>query len=115
MRDTHDGKPSCAVGRPISRWYFRDMNFSRLPTALRSGAFVVLGATLIIWIATGRHLGWTQTTITTLHTDEFTGIEYPVHQPGFVAGVEVLAIGIAVATALGALSWFAHRRARARA
>ncbi len=87
------------------------MNFKRLSSILRAGALLALTATLVTWISTGRHVGWTQTSVTTLHTDEFTGIEYPVHQPGFVAGVEVLAIGFASAAALVAASWFVKRRA----
>jgi hypothetical protein len=37
-----------------------------------------------------------------MHHDDVTGIDYPVHQPAFVAGVEVLAIGVAAALGFAA-------------
>lgn len=86
-------------------------NATRRTTLLRSTAIAALLATLITWIATGAHLGWTQTTITTLQHDEITGIDYPVHRSGFVAGVELLAVGAATAATLAAASFLSPRRA----
>ena len=83
---------------------------TRLYRGLRIAAVAALVATLAIWIGTGSHVGWTQTTITTLQHDEITGINYPVHQSGFIAGVEVLAVGVATAAVLAAASVISRRR-----
>lgn len=90
------------------------MKSTRLSLTLRIAAVVVLSAVLATWIATGRHTGWTQTSVVTMQHDEITGIEYPVRQPGFVAGLEVLALGGFTAAALAAASVFASRRRTAR-
>ena len=83
---------------------------TRLYRGLRIAAIIALITTLAVWIGTGSHVGWTQTTITTLQHDEITGIYYPVHQSGFIAGVEVLAIGVATAAVLAAASFISQRR-----
>ena len=83
---------------------------TRLYQALRIAAIVALLTTLGVWIGTGSHVGWTQTTITTLQHDDITGIDYPVHQSGFIAGVELLAIGVATAAVLAAASFISQRR-----
>lgn len=67
-----------------------------------------------VWAGNGARLGWTQTSVVTLQRDEVTGIDYPVRQPAFVAGVEVPLAGATAAVALAALS-FAWRRAPRRA
>ncbi len=77
---------------------------------LRLGAVVFLLATAATWIATGRHLGWTQTSRVRLELDPVTGIEFPVREPAFTAGVEVLAAGAATAAALLAAAWLLQRR-----
>lgn len=82
---------------------------------LRLAALAILVAGVGTWVATGRHVGWTQTSAVSLQRDEITGIEYPVRREAFVAGVEVPALAAAVAAALAAGSWFAGRRAAARA
>src|SRR5678816_4754190 len=89
---------------------------ARLYQGLRIAAIVALLTTLAVWIGTGSHVGWTQTTITTLQHDDVTGIDYPVHQSGFIAGVEVLAIGVVTAAVLAAASFispvsYTHLRA----
>lgn len=86
-------------------------NATRRPALLRAAALAVFLATVVTWVATGAHLGWTQTTLTTLQHDEITGIDYPVHRSGFVTGVEVLAVGVATAAALATASYFSIRRA----
>lgn len=86
-------------------------SITRLTKALRVTATLALIATTATWLATGAQVGWTQTTLTTLQHDEITGIDYPVHRAGFVAGVEVLAIGTFAAAALAAASVFSQRRA----
>jgi hypothetical protein len=83
-----------------------------LPSSLRLAALLILLLTLITWGATGFHRGWTLTQITTMEHDEVTGIEYPVTRKGFVAGLDVLGAGVAVAAVLGGASLLARRRVR---
>jgi hypothetical protein len=83
---------------------------TRLTKILRVSAVLALIATASTWAGTGAHVGWTQTTLTTLQRDEITGIDYPVYRTGFVAGVEVLLIGTAAAAALAVSSIFSQRR-----
>jgi hypothetical protein len=83
---------------------------SHLSRSLRFTAAAVLLAVLGLWVATGAHFGWTQTSRVIQKHDEITGIDYPVREPGFVAGVEVLLGGVAVAAALGGASLLANRR-----
>jgi hypothetical protein len=74
----------------------------------------VLAAAAITWLATGAHRGWTRTEITTLHHDEITGIDYPVAQPGFVAGVDFLGAGLALAAVLALTGALVRAPARDR-
>jgi hypothetical protein len=83
--------------------------------ALRGAAITALVITLGTWIATGSHVGWTQTSIVKIQHDEITGIDFPVRQEAFIAGVEVLAAGLAAASALAGLSFLPRlRRATAQ-
>lgn len=86
-------------------------NTSRSTLALRTIAAVSLLSVLGVWAATGAHLGWTQTSKVTTQHDEVTGIDFPVREKTFVAGVEVLAVGTGFAAALAATSVFVQRRA----
>lgn len=87
---------------------------SRLSTAFRVTAVVTLLATLALWVSTGAHLGWTQTSAVRIQHDEITGIDFPERYAVFVAGVEVLAAGVGVAVGLGAVSVLLRRRSTAR-
>lgn len=82
----------------------------RLTVSLRFAAVGVLLAVLALWAATGAHRGWTQTSKVTMQHDDITGIDFPVREKTFVAGVEVLAVGVAAAGAFGAASLVAQRR-----
>lgn len=86
-------------------------NTSRSTFALRTISAVVLLAVLGLWAATGAHLGWTQTSKVTTQHDEVTGIDFPVREKTFVAGVEVLAVGVGFAAALATAGVFVQRRA----
>lgn len=91
----------------------RAANYARAPRAtlaLRLAAAVLIAGTIALWAATGAHRGWTQTSKVVLQQDEITGIEFPVHQKTSVAGVEVLAAGVALSTALAAASLLTARR-----
>jgi len=87
---------------------------SLLPRGLRLAAAAVLAATLGTWVATGAHLGWTQTSAIEMRRDEITGIDFPVRHAVFVAGVEVLVAGFAAAVVLAVAGAFAQRRAARR-
>lgn len=83
---------------------------TRLTFALRLASIAALLAVLGLWAATGAHLGWTQTSKVVVQHDEVTGIDFPVRQKTFVAGIEVLAVGTAFAAALAGASLLANRR-----
>lgn len=83
---------------------------NRLSLSLRVASAAVLLAVLGLWVATGAHAGWTQTSKVVVQHDEITGIDFPVRQKTFVAGVEVLAVGAGFAAALAAASVVANRR-----
>ncbi len=85
----------------------------RLTVSLRFAAVATLVAVLALWAATGAHRGWTQTSKVVMQHDEITGIDFPVREKTFVAGVEVLAVGVAAAGAFAAASLVAQRRQRA--
>ena len=85
---------------------------SRASRALQGAAVAMLLAVVSLWAGTGAHVGWTQTSRVTVQHDEITGIDYPVREPAFVAGVEVLAAGAGLAAVVAAAGWWAGRRAR---
>lgn len=69
------------------------------------GAAVLLAvATLAVWLVTGAHRGFTQTSVAVEKTDEVTGLSYREYEPRFVAGVEVLGAGLGAALLLLGLS-----------
>lgn len=117
MRPTHGGKPGCAVVRTRRACYLGGMNTPvrppRLPRFLRLLAVATSVAGAGIWLATGAHLGWTQTSAVTLQRDEITGIDYPVRRAAFIAGVEVPAAGFAAGMALATAAWVLRRRTAA--
>lgn len=89
---------------------------NRLSLALRLTSATALLAVAGVWAATGAHFGWTQTSKIVVQHDEITGIDFPVRQKTFVAGVEVLAVGAGFAAALATASVFTNRgRAAVRA
>ena len=115
MRRTHDSKPLCAVGAARSQAYPRCMKtFARFPRLLAATSLAPLLAAVALWVATGANIGWTKTSAVVMQHDEVTGIDYPVHQPAFVAGVEVLAIGVAVGMAVAAVGLVSRRFSPAR-
>ncbi len=83
---------------------------SLLAFGLRGAAITALVISLGTWIATGSHTGFTQTSIVLMQHDEITGIDFPVHQDAFIAGVELLAAGLAGAAVLAGLSFIPRVR-----
>lgn len=80
-----------------------------MKTALRVAAGILALITLGTWLGTGAHRGWTQTEVTEMRIDPITEIEYPEVRRQFVAGVELLGIGLLVAAGLGGLSFWPGR------
>lgn len=87
----------------------------RISRSLHIAAVATVLAVLALWVATGAHRGWTRTSQVTYQHDEITGIDYPVHEKTFVAGVEVLAAGAGLAAALAGAGAFVSRRRRVAA
>jgi len=83
---------------------------TRLAFALRLAATIAFLAVIGLWAATGAHTGWTQTSKVVLQHDEITGIDFPVRQKTFVAGVEILAVGTGFAAVLAVASLLGNRR-----
>lgn len=77
---------------------------------MRLAALAVLVAAGVLWGATGAHPGWSRTEITEMKHDEITGIDYPVQRPGFVAGVDFLALAGGVAVILFGASFLLGRK-----
>ena len=86
------------------------MKTARYFQVLRYSALAVILAGVALWVSSGARLGWTQTSVVSLQTDEITGIEYPVRRDAFVAGIEVPLVALAVAGALAGASWVVRRR-----
>jgi hypothetical protein len=80
---------------------------------LHAAALVVILGALGTWLAAGARVGWTQTSVTRLQTDEITGIEYPVRQRAFMPGLEIPVAGALVAAGLAGLGLLARAGRRA--
>ena len=114
MRFAHDGKPFRAVCGAAAKAYHVGMitifPATRLSLALRVVAAIVLLSSLALWSATGAHRGWTRTSTVVFQRDEITGIDFPVRQKAFVAGIEIPALGAGAAILLLTAGAFAGRR-----
>lgn len=73
---------------------------------LRIAALAVALLAVSIWLATGAHRGWTKTSVATIKVDEITGIEQPVYEKRFVAGVDFLGAALLGSAALSGLAYF---------
>jgi len=92
------------------------MNSKRtVSKVLRRLALMALVAGVGTWIVTGAHVGWTRTRAVEMKRDEITGIDYPVQQPAFVAGIEFPVAGLAAALSLFGLSLIRRRPVAANA
>ncbi|MBM3842491.1 MAG: hypothetical protein FJ397_04380 [Verrucomicrobia bacterium] len=81
-----------------------------LANGLRGAALALLIGGLGVWLATGAHLGFTQTSVVTMKRDEITGIDYPERRPRLVAGIEFPLGTAGAAILLALLSLAAERR-----
>ncbi len=87
---------------------------TRAGRLLRRTAAALAGLTVLVWLLTGAHWGWTRTSEPVERVDEITGLTYREYQRRFRAGVEVLAGGLAGAALLAGAGWVLDRRARSR-
>ncbi len=62
------------------------------------------------WLAGGRHMGWTKTSVTRWETDPVTEIKGPVVEKHFVPGVDLLAAALVGAGILLAASFLARKK-----
>ena len=62
-------------------------------------AFVAV-VTVAFWVATGASRGFTKTTVAVEKTDEVTGLTYRDYERRFVAGVEILGLGLGLSAVL---------------
>ncbi|MDX2080976.1 MAG: YceI family protein [Terrimicrobiaceae bacterium] len=65
-----------------------------LRTIVRLVAILSILSVTGFWFASGADRGWTKTSVTTMKTDEITGLEFPVIENRFVPGVDFLAAGL---------------------
>jgi hypothetical protein len=73
---------------------------------IRAFALVLLLATLGLWVGLAGTLGWTKTQTPIERVDPVTEIKYVEWKPGFVPGVEFLAVGVGGAVIIFAATLF---------
>ncbi len=77
---------------------------------LRWLAAGVATLTVGVWLITGAHRGWTQTSVPIEKLDEVTGLTWRDYQKRFRPGVDFLATGLVIAGGLAGLGWTLGRR-----
>lgn len=82
----------------------------RAASFLRWFAAGVAALTLGVWLITGAHRGWTQTSVPIEKQDEVTGLTWREYQKRFRPGVDFLAVGLVSAGGLAGLGWLLGRR-----
>jgi len=66
--------------------------------------------TVTVWVTTGASRGFTKTSVAVEKTDEITGLTYREYERRFVAGVELLGLGLVLSAALFGVSRFCRPR-----
>ena len=74
----------------------------RVLQTIALGLFVT---TIGFWAFKGAHTGWSQNRVPRSKTDEVTGIVYTVYENRYVPGIDLLAGGVGLASALFAVSF----------
>lgn len=72
-------------------------------------AIVIALATLTVWVATGADRGFSKTSVAVERTDDVTGLTYRDYERRFVAGVDILGVGLGVSALLFGASRFCHK------
>ena len=80
------------------------MKRSKIARALLIVALLLALGGSATWLTTGAHRGWSQTSVPTMQVDDVTGIETPVYEDRFVAGVDFLGAALLGAGTLAASS-----------
>ena len=62
------------------------------------------------WLAGGRNLGWTKTSVKHTEKDPVTEIEFPVFEKKFVPGVDFLGVVLVSAGVLFVTSFLARKK-----
>lgn len=83
---------------------------NRVAVFLRWVAAGVAVLTVVTWLATGAHRGWTHTSVPVEKLDEVTGLTWREYQKRFRPGVDFLAAGLVIAGGLAGLGWILGRR-----
>lgn len=86
------------------------MKTKALRKVLLAAALLASAATLVLWGAKGANRGWTKTEVSEMHTDEVTGLEYPVAKKAFVPGLDFLGLGLGFSAVLALGGWLARPR-----
>jgi TRAP-type C4-dicarboxylate transport system permease small subunit len=73
--------------------------------ALRILALGLVLAAFGIWLGTGAHRGWTQTSVQERSVDPVTGLEAVRYEPRFVPGLDALGGALAGASLLAGASF----------
>jgi hypothetical protein len=81
---------------------------------LRRVALGLAALTVLVWLVTGAHRGWTQTSVPIEKQDEITGLTYREYQKRFRPGVDFLGAGLLVASTLAVAGWALDRQHRNR-
>ena len=76
--------------------------------ALQTIALGLFVTTIGFWAFKGAHTGWSQNRVPMSKTDEVTGIVYTVYENRYVPGIDLLAGGVGLASALFAVSFLLH-------
>jgi hypothetical protein len=76
-----------------------------LKRALQTIALGLFFTTIGFWAFKGAHTGWSQNRVPMSKTDEVTGIVYTVYENRYVPGIDLLAGGLGLASALFAVSF----------
>ena len=77
---------------------------------LRTLAWLLLVATLAVWVAAGANRGWTKTSVPHKLLDEVTGIEGVTYERRFVPGLDFLAAALLVSLLLGGIALIFRKR-----
>lgn len=110
MQKTHYSNRFHALAGRGEMAYCGPMQNNRLSKVLRRTALGVAVAGLVVWLAAGHRLGWTQTSVSETKVDPVTELPYTEYRDAFVAGIEIPALGLGAGAALLAASWIAGRR-----
>lgn len=82
---------------------------------IRLSALALALGSLVWWLGTGAHRGWTKTSVPTTIVDPVTGIEGIEYEKRFVPGLDALGAALLGAGVLAGVSCFVTKRKRLNA